>query len=264
MSMSSILNYTKSNNLQGPSNGAQKSAASAATAAATATASSVPTSGFGDVLARSSQITNPNKTVSADSLVGTVQSTTIQTSGYVFDPLGVVGIVPESNTFLQAIRQMMGKPLGSPAREATAPPTPPTPPTAAAPTPATTTAAVTSSWALPAAASALPTPAASTASTKPGTGPSLTAGAASTQADTTSVADSMSSIEAQLNYLGRGTEASAPAAQAATVASVVEAATVAAQAAVSGDLVDQYLAATSAAASAKAQSDLASAIGKEA
>lgn len=238
MSMTTILNNTKSNNLQGPSNGAQKSAASSATAATTATASSVPTSGFGDVLARTSKITNPTKTVSEDLLAGTVQSTTIQTSGYVFDPLGVVGIVPESNTFLQAIRQMMGKPLGSPAREATAPTT------AAAPTPATTTAAVTSSRALAAAAS-----------TKTGTGPSLTAGAASTQADTTSVAGSMSSIEAQLNYLGKGTEASAPAAQAATVA---------AQAAVSGDLVDQYLAATSAAASAKAQSDLANAIGKEA
>jgi hypothetical protein len=215
MSMTSILNYTKNNNLQGPSNGAQKNAVNAATASATTTASAVPSSGFGEALARSSTSTTPSKALSADSLAGTVQSTTIQTSGYVFDPLGVVGIVPESNTFLQAIRQMMGKPLGSPARE---------PAAAAAPTTA----------------------------------------AAPTQVDTTSVAGFMSSIEAQLNYLGRGTETSGPAANATTVASVVEAATVAAQAAVSGDLVDQYLAATSAAASAKAQSDLASAIGKEA
>jgi hypothetical protein len=243
MSTNSILNYTKSNNLQGPSTGAQKNAASAATASAKATASAVPSSGFGEALAQSSTNTFPSKTVSANLLTGTVQATTIQTSGYVFDPLGVVGIVPESNTFLQAIRQMMGKPLGSPATESTAPAAPTT---AAAPTPATTAAAFTQPGALPAAASALPTQ------------------AAPTLADTTSVSGFMSSIEAQLNYLGKGTEASAPAANAATVASAVEAATVAAQAAVSGDLVDQYLATTSAAASAKAQSDLASAIGKEA
>jgi SLT domain-containing protein len=50
-------------------------------------------------------------------LASTVQSCTLQTSDYHFDPLSVVGIVPESNTFLQAIREMLGKPFEPAAKD---------------------------------------------------------------------------------------------------------------------------------------------------
>mgnify|MGYP003336366678 CR=1 FL=1 len=36
-------------------------------------------------------------------------SSTIQISNFIFDPLSVVGKIPESNSFLQAIRKMLGK-----------------------------------------------------------------------------------------------------------------------------------------------------------
>ena len=70
---------------------------------------STSASGFKDMLAQSSIL--PTQSLSTEVLAATVSSTTVPTSDYVFDALSVVGIVPESNTFLQAIRQMMGKPL---------------------------------------------------------------------------------------------------------------------------------------------------------
>jgi hypothetical protein len=51
------------------------------------------------------------KTLNPEVQAATTPSTTIVTSSYVFDPLCVVGHIPESNTFLQAILAMLGKPL---------------------------------------------------------------------------------------------------------------------------------------------------------
>ena len=123
MSLTTVLSNTTSNNLKSTTASTLKSAASAAD-------TSTATTGFSDMLAQSALSTVPSKTLGPETLTGTVQSTTIQTSDYVFDPLGVVGIVPESNSFLQAIRQMMGKPLETPVAQAPAAdaPTPVAPP----------------------------------------------------------------------------------------------------------------------------------------
>jgi len=225
------------------------SAKSTTTSIKSTTASEDPSfpSAFGEMVTQASLSSLPSKTLSPEVLAATVPSTTIQTSGYVFDPLGVVGTVPESNTFLQAIRQMMGKPLSAPATEQAAPAT------AVA---STTAAALTPFGNLPAASTAMPAaPAMQTTPTTLPTAQKDTAG--STHVVTTSVADFLSSVEAQLNYQGKASEAEAAPAQATILASTLGAA-------MTGDLVDQYLADTSAAASAKAQSALAGAVDKEA
>lgn len=187
MSLTTVLSNTTSNNLKSTTASTLKSAASAAD-------TSTATTGFSDMLAQSALSTVPSKTLGPETLTGTVQSTTIQTSDYVFDPLGVVGIVPESNSFLQAIRQMMGKPLETPVAQA---------PAADAPTPVAPPALATFG-ALPAATPALPVAAASAISTQ-----TVTSAAIPPETSTSSVSDFISTIEAQLNYQASSTSAAA-------------------------------------------------------
>lgn len=262
MTISSAVNSTANSYVKTTAPSTAKSTAAPNTPASSASTTtsdvSSTSSAFGEMVTQASLSSVPSKTLSPEVIAATVPSTTIQTSGYVFDPLGVVGTVPESNTFLQAIRQMMGKPLGAPSTDQAAPAT-------AAASPATTTstaAALTPFGNLPAATTSMPT--ASTMQSSPTSLPTTQQEVqGSSQAGTSSVADFMSSIEAQLSYQGNVTEAKASPAEATTFASIVEAATTAAQSVMAGDLVDQYLADASAAVSANAQSDLASAVDKE-
>ena len=224
MSLTTVLSNTTSNNLKSTDTSTLKRASSTAD-------TSTATTGFSDMLAKSSLSTVPSKALGPEALTGTVQSTTVQTSGYTFDPLGVVGIVPESNSFLQAIRQMMGKPLEAPATDT-----------------------LTTFGALPAATPVLPV--AVTASTT--NTPTLTSEAAPSGTNPSSVSDFMSTIEAQLNYQVSSTSTAASPTQSApsntSVATPTNTYT---------DLVGQYLAGASAAASVSAESALVNAIEKE-
>lgn len=193
MSITTAINQITSPSLKSTSRTQTNAAAAAAASAATSDAAAGKETGFSNALTQATS-TIPSKALSAEVLAATVPSTTLQTSSYVFDPLGVVGTIPESNVFLQAIRQMMGKPaeaLAAPATPATPPTT--TPVTAAVLTPSTTGSQTTSFNALPAASSAL----LATAST-------TTAAAADT-----STTDFLNSLEAQLNYQNLGSTTSA-------------------------------------------------------
>lgn len=189
MSLSTTINQLNNPNIKG----ASRTYANAPTSAVAADAAPSKETDFASALTQATN-TIPSKALSAEVLASTVPSTTIQTSSYVFDPLGVVGTIPESNVFLQAIRQMMGKPAETPATT-TPTPTPaptsiPTPVTAAVLAPSTANSP-TSFNALPAAVAAMPAPTAS----------ATTATTTSTDASTT---DFMSSLEAQLNYQNLG------------------------------------------------------------
>jgi hypothetical protein len=102
MSINTALHNTVSNSASNSVNNSAKSSTTASTVSKTE-------NGFADMFAHTVNAV-PSQTLSPEVLKATLPTTTIQTSSYVFDPLGVVGTVPESNTFLQAIRQMMGKP----------------------------------------------------------------------------------------------------------------------------------------------------------
>lgn len=119
MSISSVLNSTANSNVKSTTSGIAKSAAASNSSSAVSSDTGT-TSSFGNVLAQANLSAVPSNTLSPAVLDATVQSTTIQTSSYVFDPLGVVGKVPESNTFLQAIRAMLGKPAEANASETVA------------------------------------------------------------------------------------------------------------------------------------------------
>lgn len=162
MSINTALHNTVSNSASNSVNNSAKSSTTASTVSKTE-------NGFADMFAHTVNAV-PSQTLSPEVLKATLPTTTIQTSSYVFDPLGVVGTVPESNTFLQAIRQMMGKPAEAAAAPVIAAKTEP-----AASTPLTTTPA-------PAATS---TPTSTTANTH----------------------DFLDSLEAQLNYQGLSTAA---------------------------------------------------------
>ena len=267
MAISSTLNSTANSYVKSTATSSATSTASTAASSASTAASDVSgsSSTFGEMLTQANLSSVPSKALSPEVMSATVESTTMQTSGYVFDPLCVVGIVPESNTFLQAIRQMMGKPFEAPAP---APAPEPVAAAAASALPTTTTpttaSALTPFGQLPAATTAMPA-----APAMPSTPASLPLSQQNTPESTgsgtsSSVANFMSSLEAQLSYQDNVSVAQAAPAQVTTVASIVEAATIAAQSNMTGDLVDQYLADTSAATSAKAESDLASVIDKEA
>jgi hypothetical protein len=183
MSLSTTINQLNNPNITGTS----RTYANAPTSAVAADAAPSKETGFASALTQASN-TIPSKALSAEVLAATVPSTTIQTSSYVFDPLGVVGTIPESNVFLQAIRQMMGKPADTTATPAPAPPptSTPTPVTAAVLAPSTANSP-TSFNALPTAVAAMPAPTA-------------TATATTTTSTDASTTDFMSSLEAQLNY----------------------------------------------------------------
>lgn len=258
MTISSATNSTASSYAKSSASSIAKSTTSSNSGTTASDISSTP-SAFGEMVTQAGLSSLPSKTLSPEVNAATVPSTTIQTSGYVFDPLGVVGALPESNTFLQAIRQMMGKPLDAAVTEEA------TPAKAESSSTATTTtaAALTQFGNLP--------PATTTMLAAPVMQPTQTDlstaqqdAPLSTQAGKSSVDDLMSSIEAQLSYQSSAPEATAAPSQATNVASIVEAATTSAQSSMTGDLVDRYLAETSAAASARAQSDLASAVDEEA
>lgn len=182
MSLSTVLGSTTANNtLKSTATSYVKSLPDTNSTSSTNDASNKPQA-FGDALAVANLSTIPSKTLSPDIVAATVSSTTLQTSNYVFDPLGVVGAVPESNTFLQAIRAMLGKPAETPAATATASASP-------APAPTTETAAtpLTTFGALPAA----------TPPIAENTAPAPT----TSDATTTAKPDLMNTIEAQLSYL---------------------------------------------------------------
>jgi len=67
-------------------------------------------SSFEDALANASVVSTSTKPTFAGPAA---QPKTSPSSDFVFDPLCVVGIIPESNTFLQAIRRWLDKPLSS-------------------------------------------------------------------------------------------------------------------------------------------------------
>lgn len=168
MSITTVLDRAVSNSVNN----------SAKSSATTSTVSKTENS-FADMFAQTVNAV-PSQTLSPEVLKATLPTTTIQTSNYVFDPLGVVGTVPESNTFLQAIRQMMGKPFEAAATPVIAANAEP-----AASAPAPTTPALISA---PAANSApVSQPAAKSTSTS------------------TSTNDFLDSLEAQLNYQGLST-----------------------------------------------------------
>jgi len=187
MSLTAAINQATSQNIKSTS----RTNANVATSTAASDAAPIQDTGFSNALLQATS-SIPSKALSTEVLAATVPSTTIQTSSYVFDPLGVVGIIPESNVFLQAIRQMMGKPADTPATPSpkststsTSIPAP-TPVTAAVIAPSTANGA-TSFNALPAAVSAMPAPA------------PIAKAATPTAADA-STTDFMSSLEAQLSY----------------------------------------------------------------
>lgn len=163
MSLSTILNNVNTSANNNSTQVVKKTSTSAANNSASSAAETASTeTGFAQMFSQAVSAV-PSKTLSPEVLAATTPTGTIQTSTYVFDPLGVVGQVPESNTFLQAIRAMLGKPLID-----TATPTPTPAPTAQVPTPPSQT----------------PTAFAATA----------------TVAAQPSVSDALSAIEAQLSY----------------------------------------------------------------
>lgn len=137
MSITTSLNRMTSNMV----NNSVKSSASASPVSPTSNSSaetSKTENGFADMFAQAVNAV-PSQPLSPEVLQATLPTTTIQTSNYVFDPLGVVGTIPESNTFLQAIRQMMGKPFEAAATPVIAAKAEPAASTPATPTPAVIT-----------------------------------------------------------------------------------------------------------------------------
>jgi hypothetical protein len=170
-----------------------------------------------------------SKSLSPEVLAATTPAATIQTSTYVFDPQCVVGQVPESNTFLQAIRAMLGNPVIETSSKAPTTQisstsdiqqTPLAATLAAAPTPVTPSQLVASS------ATTLPTAA---VVTQP------------------SVSDALNAIEAQLSYQNIDP---APSTSMDPIKTASE-------------LVDQYIANSSAAAVSNIQSTLADSVTQE-
>lgn len=167
MSLSTILNNVNTSANNNSTQVVKKTSTSAANNSASSAAETASTeTGFAQMFSQAVSAV-PSKTLSPEVLAATTPTGTIQTSTYVFDPLGVVGQVPESNTFLQAIRAMLGKPLID-TSTSTAAPAPTPAPTAQVPTPPSQT----------------PTAFAATA----------------TVAAQPSVSDALSAIEAQLSY----------------------------------------------------------------
>ncbi len=258
MSVNTISSNTTNNVLN--STAVSTVTGTASTADATTTAS-----GFKDMLAQSSIL--PTQSLSPEVLAATVSSTTVPTSDYVFDALSVVGIVPESNTFLQAIRQMMGKPLT---------------PTATEPSPTASTP-LTTFDALPPATPAMPTAVSTAVVSTPTPTPTPTptstptTSGTSSNAGSSSIFDLLSTIEAQLNYQSNDTSATATttpstptsetsvaaASETVTPSLTPNAATNATQTAPYGDLVQQYLTGASTAASASVESALIKAMDQE-
>jgi hypothetical protein len=236
MSITTALNSSVSSTV----NNSVKSTTSASTVSKTSTTSaetSKTENGFADMFAQAVNAV-PSQTLSPEVLQATLPTTTIQTSNYVFDPLGVVGTVPESNTFLQAIRQMMGKPFepaASPVIAAQAEP--------AAITPQATTPALISATA---ANSTTITPPVSTAVSKP-----------ATTSTSTSTNDFLDSLEAQLNYQGLSTATVAATATATPTTSPVVANT-------ASDMLTQYMStATSAVSATNIETTLVDALNPE-
>jgi hypothetical protein len=116
MSISNVLSGTSNSSFKVATTSNNKSATETSASSVQGGTSST-TKGFGEMVAQANLGSLPSKTLSPEILASTVQSTTLQTSGYHFDPLSVVGIVPESNTFLQAIRAMLGKPFEPAAKD---------------------------------------------------------------------------------------------------------------------------------------------------
>lgn len=223
MSLNTIQNNTTASNLYKTS--IVKNASEAKATTNNASVSNSTDASFGQTFAQAVSSV-PSKTLSPEALDATVSSSTIQTSTYVFDPLGVVGQLPESNTFLQAIRAMLGKPLEVAAGE-TAKPVVATATTSAPISPVPTFGALPAATSAPVSASVV------------------------TQS---AVSDAMSAIEAQLNYQTSPTTSATPTPSTPTPAAPTASAT---------ELVDQYIANSSASAVASMQSALVNTIDQE-
>jgi hypothetical protein len=171
---------------------------------------------FSDALANSYKVALTDNSKEDVDLSRAGSSHTIPTSNFDFDPLCVVGIVPESNAFLQFMRRLLGKPLSSSDTQPL-----------------------------------ISTPAAGSLGT-------------SSPAKSTLESNSLSSIDAQLNYLGSASQISPP------PQSIFSARTlaVANKNVVAGDnlssLLDHYATDLSGYGSANAQSDLVGSLGKDA
>jgi len=109
----SSTSSTTNNNLNSAAGVTLKVAAGSTSSVSTSQNVTKPSSSFGDTLASTSLGSTTTKSTDSAAFPGPIQPRTTQSSEYVFDPLCVVGIVPESNTFLQAIRRWFGKPLST-------------------------------------------------------------------------------------------------------------------------------------------------------
>jgi hypothetical protein len=182
MELNNLQNTTTARNVYGTSADALTSSPAASTS------SSSTDTGFGGLLAQAMS-TAPSKTLNPEVLAATIPSTTIATSSYVFDPLCVVGQVPESNTFLQAIRAMLGKPLEAQQTD--------TPPTTATETALAVTIATSNPFPT---FGSLPAVATQVVESKVPSSPALATSDAPVIDKTPATPDLMSSIEAQLKY----------------------------------------------------------------